>query len=121
MGFKAVAIEETSHFQIEKEDLPYIEKITSIYFYQEGVATYLCSFQPMSLLHYAYTSAWCKVGTPDDVRERINERYELCGGDDDYFDFHDIKSLPDQYDLGELDEDQTVEDLREFLMGNCVL
>ena len=116
--FKVVAMNETSFYNIDAGDAQYIERIDGVYMYNADAHTYVCSLDPAFWLQYLYTNVILSPDTPDDIREGIMMKYEMETGEDCYVAVRNVLLLKDQVEVGELAEDETEDDLREFLLGN---
>lgn len=121
----AAAIDETAHYTIEEEDKPFIERIVGVYFFDRNEYTHCCEVTPSHYLRYLSDSVRCKDDTPDDVRERIYELYEHCGGEDCYMHVSSVDRIPEKFKhhYGEPQdadaEDRGEGEVREHFQGNC--
>ena len=118
-NWHAVAIDVTRYFNIRDEDKPYVEKIDAVHFFDKNQHTHCCDLSPSYLLCGIYHTVHFPLNTPDDVRERLFERYELEGPDDCYMYCRDVERLkviplPKHHDSDE-------EEVREHLQGNHLI
>lgn len=121
-----VAIDETWGWSLAEEDKPFIEKMLGIYVYDANLYTYCCESTPSHFLHYLGDAAVLKGDVPEDVRERINERYEISyQGDSHYRHVSDVKAIAAKHRYGNVDgwedlDDRGEEIVHEYYRGNPV-
>jgi len=121
-----ISFDETVHWNIAEEDKPYIEKMMGVYFYDRSEYTYCCEVTPSYWLRHLGNVAYCRWDTPDEVRERIYDKYEIGGYDDScYMHVRVVEAIPAErkvrYGLvdGWADEkDRGEEQVREYWQGN---
>ncbi len=123
-----VALDETRHWNLAEEDRPFVKKMLGIYIFDRSTYTYCCEITPSYFLCYLGDVAVLKTDAPDDVRERINERYEcLYQGEDCYMHVRDVERIPEaqkkQYGdvpdwADEVDRGEAL--VREYYSGNPV-
>lgn len=115
--FYAVAIDETRYYQIEATDATHIECILGVYVYDASERTYCCELTPSHWLEPVYVAVHCKLDTPDDVRERIQEKYEFAGTlEGFYMHASKVAGLPLRKHYG---EGESIDEVREHYQGNC--
>ena len=111
-----VAFDDTRYFDIEEEDKPYIEKILTVYFFDSNEYTYCCELTPSYYLRFLNHVAYCNSDIPEDVRDRINERYELIQCEDAYM----YVSVVSRKETIVFDGEATEDEVREYWQGNPV-
>lgn len=96
-----VALDETAHYVIDPEDRPHIKRIEGVYLYDKGVRTHICSFSPSYWLVHMQDRVEL---TPRAARtlseieqDRLREKYEALGGEDNYFDCSFIDAFHAQW------------------------
>lgn len=82
--WRAVAVDETAHYQIDEEDRPFVEKILGVYLYDATERTFCCELTPSYYLRHVYDEVIVPLGTPDEDRNRVQEKYAYLGGEDCY-------------------------------------
>jgi len=112
-----IEIDETSSFNINREDAPFIKKIMGIYFFDKNEYTYVCEMLPSYFLRALGYSVHLKDGTPEDVAERLHSTYADCDSEDHYRHVSDINRLP-SVPYGDSDDPVTEDDAREYWQGN---
>lgn len=117
MKLKAIALDETKHWTFAEEDVPFIEKMFSVYCYEPESHTYLCESTPSLWLEFLYHTALLRKDTPEEVRERINERYELLVEDEGGCYMHENKVELLKAETKEI-ECEDFEDGRSYFQGN---
>lgn len=118
--WRCVGFNHTRYFNIAEEDRPYIEKIMAVYFFDKNEYTYCCELTPSYDMRFLHHTVHCDIDTPEDVRERINERYELVYDEDCYMHVSDVDKF-DNIAYGEVDEDTTEDNIREYWNANHVM
>jgi len=121
MGYKVVAVEEMSFYHIDEADQSLIERIEGVYFYNADEVTHICSLDTHYWLQYLYTNVIVAEGVDDDTRETLEMKYGQEPGQDDYHPTRSIDRIEGQVELEPPGEDETEDDLREFLQGNHVI
>ena len=133
-----VALDETSHYFIDKADAPFIKAIRGVYLFDRNCRTFCCEMTPSYYLIHLYDQVECQPGTSEDRAQQIYDAYENHGGEDCYVHCHTIegiikagdsprachlgtpayrtKSGPIPYD--EMNRDEQMESLRESYVGN---
>lgn len=113
-----VGFDHTKHFRIQEEDKPYIEKIVGAYFFDRNSYTYCCEITPSYDMRFLHHSVHFRdADTPDEIKDRIHERYEYEYAEDCYMHVRDVKDLK-SVAYGEVDEDTTEDDVREYWQSN---
>ena len=120
--WRLISIDETANFNILPEDQPFIKEIRGVYCYDATDATYICSAEKMRYTHGLRFDVYTHPNTPEDVRERLNERYEIEGPGEDYMParFTDYLAF---VPFGDIDDDDLENDdgasvVREYWQGN---
>ena len=121
----AVALNETRHYLIDPADKPYIDRILGVYILDRSERTHCCEITPSYSLEHVYDTVVASFDCPDDIRERLDERYAHLGGDDIYVHCSVIDALPaDRIRVWRGDDpiesdDEAMEHAREHFQGNC--
>lgn len=117
--WRAVSFDHTRFFNIQEEDKPFIEKILGVYFYDATERTFCCEITPSRFLHFLYYTVHMVLDTPEEVANRISERYEFERDEEGGFYMHcsAADSLP-FIPYGEADEDTNEEVVREHWQSN---
>jgi len=118
--FMAVAIDETSYFNIGEDEAPYIDKIFAVYAYDKNEVTRLCELDTSYYLHGVHHVVALKDGTPEHMVEIIHDKYESEYPDNIYRGSWRVDDMASQVDLSKrfADEDDNIEDVVEYLQGN---
>lgn len=119
--FKLVEIDETSHYQIDPEDRRFIYQITTVYLYDSSVQTFACTAEGAFEMHPLYVNVHMEAGLREDVVEDLQCRYGEEVGEACYMAAYTVEATTGQVEVGELKEDQTIDDLIEFYRGNHML
>ena len=118
--FIAVCLDETSSYNFDPEDVPFIDKMLGAYVYDPEERTHLCEFTPSYWLERLYCTALLKADVSDEVKGRIYDRYELNSNSEAgiYMHCSDIERLSaeDKHDAGEFED---LEEARDYLSSNC--
>jgi hypothetical protein len=121
--FHAVAIKETGYYRIDPEDAPFIKDIFQTYVFDMNERTFCCEITPSYSLEPVYTSVEFTTDTPDEVRERLSEKYECEPSDHSYMHCSRvqgyIKAHPDRHH--HYGEGESLDEAREFYQGNHVI
>ena len=130
-----IARDETLHYAIRPNHRKHISAIRGVYLFNRNEITHCCEITPSYHLIHLYdevilTDADCA----DDIREKLCEQYETCGGENIYVHCHEIDAKieankPNTVHIhGETgipyddsDYDEQIEGLREHFCGNHVL
>ena len=117
--FWAVALNVTSHYEIEEKDRPFIKSINDVFMYDQNTRTHLCEATPSYYLVYLYTFVLFVEGAPDEVVGEIEQRYCYEPTENSYLHCSDVEALPmrRQYDATGTEE-QSEELAREFWQSN---
>lgn len=126
--WQCVALEETQHWNLAEEDRPFIVKMMGVYIHDRSSYTYCCELTPSYFMIYLGDVAVLKHDTPDDVRERINEKYECSyQGESGYMHVRDIEAVAadQKVQYGPVadwadEEDRGESQVREYYQGNPV-
>ena len=135
-----VSFNETEHYFISEEHLPYIAQIRGIYFFNRNERTHVCEMTPSYwLMHVSDEVHLTEAGEAlsDDDKAKIYEAYEHEGGDDMYIHCHIVDSMIKMrgkkrrgkvYHYGktgasysEVSYDDQIDSIREYIQGNSVL
>ena len=120
----AIEIEETGNLNLGA--LPQVSGFWTVYMFDRNEVTRICSQDKHYFLTPLYINVqfWYEVSDAD--AERIQG--ELSGeiGDSDYFLESDIEKMIANgnariAEYGDLEEDETEDDVREYWQGNCPL
>ena len=112
---KAVVMDDTQHFNIPAEDVPFIKQVLCVYVYDPEEATHCCELTPSRWLETCYTTVVTSEDCPEDVRERLWEDYSTVYSDSCYMHCSDA----DRLESTEPREFDSLEDAREYFCGNC--
>lgn len=116
-----ISLNETHYYEIDPEDKILIKEINGIYFYDKNLNTFLCTSTPSYFLMALRNQVVCIDGVPEEIRDRLYEKYENAPMEDSYFECYGIDSISSdrkhEYDHPEKDK-QVV---REYYQGNWVL
>jgi hypothetical protein len=97
----------------------------TVYMFDRNEVTRYCSQQKLYMLKPLYNVVDFYPGVEDEEQESIREEHFYDAGDDDYFDEGMIERLIANgatiVEYGDLGEDETEEDVREYWQGNCPL
>ncbi len=134
----AVSLDETSYYQIDRADAPFIAAIHGVYVFDRNQATHCCELTPSYDLIYLYTCIHITLDTTDEKREELDQKYGHEGCEDIYVHCHTIDALITKGDRWKVrqygdvakhrrEEDGTAEEMhakemdsiREDLCGNC--
>ena len=100
LDIRVVSLDETREYQIDEQDKPYIEKIMGIYMYDKLQHTFCCELRPSYWLVHLYDqvilSAFGNELVSDEA-DKIYEKYENCGGTDNYYHVSSIDHIEDEY------------------------
>lgn len=115
----AVAFDQTYAWNIAEEDKPFIEKMLGVYFFNKNERTNCCELTPSYWFHFLHNIAVTTSDCPENVRERISERYEMSPDDDGGF-YAWCSRIKDMETVayGPIDDDETEDDIREYWQGN---
>ena len=123
-----VSLNWTQYYFLADEDKPYIKQIREVFLYDANERTHCCEFTPSYYLRHLYTAIIFTRDAPDDVQDRLDEKYAYCPTDDIYVHCHTVDDLPKDRevyyhygDTGVSYEDSSYEDQIEGLMEhfNC--
>lgn len=133
-----VALDETKHWNIPREDRRYIGKIIEVFFFNRNSYTYVAEITPSYYLIHAYNDVWFKRGS-DSKREELHTKYIYDSGvtnEDTYMHVGTVENYMKKhpkmvYHYGQSDADHDEEDresgdetrraedeVREWLNGN---
>lgn len=118
-GFKAVALDVTADYNIDPNDRPYITKILDVFVFDSGEHTYCCEGTPSYWLEPLYTTIHFAENTPDDIRDRLDDKYCHEATDGCYVHVSQVAAMSDQVNLPARVLAETLEDAREYWQGNC--
>ena len=98
-----IALDATEYWCIASEDAPWIDRIYSVYMIDRNERTHLCEYTPSNFCRFLYHRVELKgpEPVPDDVLDRINQRYELESADDTYTHVSTVQAF-----IGEHGEDK---------------
>lgn len=118
-----IALDETSAFSFAAEDSALIAKVEGVYFYDENEVTYCCSANKTHFLRGLRHSVTFKDhnAVPEATRERIQSLVEESYPEDGYFDFYEIKAIPETQKVRSDNTDWDEEQIRECWQGNHVI
>ena len=114
-----LCLDQTPYYTIPPDEVPFIEKIVGIYFYDASSRTYCCESTPSYWLEYIGDSVYFRPDTPDEKREELQEKYETCGGENCYMHCSDIDRLPAEQ-LNHYGTAENLDEVREYYQGNPV-
>lgn len=122
----AVRLDETYYYSIAAEDKPYITKIYGVYVYDPNEQTYCGELQPSYWLERVYdtiefsdTLLALVESEQDLIIDRLSERYENCTEDTSmYMHCRTVDGL-DSTNKKEYVDFETLEDMVEYIRGNC--
>jgi len=130
----AVALDETANYAIEEADRPYIKKIMGVYLLDRNQRTHCCELTPSYWLMHLYDQVvLTEAGQAlDEYAVDELQKYEYCGGEDIYVHCHSIDALIErnekwtvyhygdpEVDEDDVDYDDQIEGIQEYLCGNC--
>ena len=128
----AVAIDETEYYNISEADAPFIERILSVYLFDRNQQTNLCEMASSYFLTHLYDQVILVDDVDDCRREEIDDKYACQPVDDIYVHCITIDRLIEQDEsdviyhygatevsLDDVDYDDQMESVREYLCGNC--
>jgi len=115
--FWAVGLDVTDHFQIEDEDKPFISRIIDVFIYDKTEHTHCCELIPSYWLVYLNTFVLFEGEAPDEVHERVVERYCHVPTEDCYIHISDVDKLKDWH-VKFHGEAENLEEAREYWSGN---
>lgn len=118
-----VAIDETQFWNMDPEDLPFVEKIYGVYVYDASTYTYCCEFTPSYWLEFIENSFVFTSDTPDEVKDCILEKYSWAGGEGFYQHVYQVKAIPLKNHYGEPEDecnDRGADEVREYYQSNPV-
>ena len=132
---RVISLDETSYFNIDPADAPYIAEIRSGYFFDRNEVTHCCELTGSHYLIFISTSAILTDAgqeLTDEQKDELYEKYECYGGDDIYVHCHTIDRLIEKagrfehHHYGETgvsyeesDYAEQIEGLREHFCGNA--
>lgn len=129
-----VAFDETRNYRIAEKHRPLIQSIRGVYLFNKNEVTHCCELTPSYLLIHLYDEVVLAGEVSDELREKISEEYEHCGGDDIYVHCHTIEVDRGGHRPGwvhhygnpevsyeDSDYNEQMEGLREHFCGNHVL
>ena len=121
--YKVVRLDQTFLYNIDESDKKNIVSIENVFLYDYNTAHYLCSLEKNYLLIHLYTDVEFAPHVSEYERERLLDEYTSEGFDDVgiYIPSRQIDQIKTQRTLGELDDDQTEEELIEYLRGNWII
>lgn len=121
----AVRLNETRYWNLQDEDKPFVRKMWGVYVLDRNVRTFLCEATPSYGLSHLYDYAELDIDTPEEVRERIDERYDLGLSNmesDCYVHAHEIERLPSEdkilWSADGTAPPETADEVREYWQGN---
>jgi hypothetical protein len=112
----AVALNETSYYNIKSEDKPYIEKICGVYAYNSEEYTYCCELTPSYHLRYLYSYLVASREIDRYLYDALHDKYCFEGGDDMYLHCRSVKTNSTVKECGEYED---MDAACEHLQGNC--
>jgi hypothetical protein len=133
----AVALDETTNYEIDETDRPYIECIVGVYLFDRNQRTRCCELTPSYWLIHLYDQVrLTPAGQALDEYQldEIYQKYEYCGGEDIYVHCHSVERIiakanenpftvyhygDPEVDEDDVDYDDQMEGVREYLCGNC--
>ena len=137
----AVQFDETTDYNIEPEDRPYVRRILGAYLFDRNQRTHCCELTPSYYLIYLFTQVELTdagLALDDDARGVLYDRYEMEPSDDRYvhcgeinryletagranvFNYGDVAQHDLADEIADADERHNVEmeSIREDLCGN---
>lgn len=114
--WRAVGLDVTSHYHIDDEDKPYVERIIDTFFYDRTEHTHLCEMTPSYFLRYLSTFIVSKENTPEHVREHLDQKYCYEPTEDSYVHVSDVDRITEF--TATYGEDADEETVREYWSGN---
>jgi hypothetical protein len=115
--FWAVGLDVTRHYQIEDEDKPFVDKIIDVFIYNKNECTHCCELTPSYYLEYLETFVLFEGDVPDEVRERIDERYCHEPTEDCYAHTYFVDGLT-KWHVKFPGEAENLEEARDYWSGN---
>jgi hypothetical protein len=117
MLVNVVDVNETYNYNIHKEDSIFIKEVHTVYAYNPLEYTYCCELTPSHRLIYLYDYIIYRGESEatEDVRNDLDEKYCMQGGEDIYMHVSRVKNLTTK-ECGEFDD---MEAAREYLCANC--
>jgi hypothetical protein len=116
----AIELDETEYLN----NVPQVARLYTVYMFDRNLVTYICSQEKMYFLTPLYINIDFVDGVDEYEQDSIHS--DLCGytGDGDYYNARDIERLIETgeakfVEYGDLEEDETEDDVREFWQGNC--
>jgi len=127
----AIALDETDHYIISAADAPLIKQIRGVYLFDRNRRTHVCELTPSYWLIHLYNQIILVDNVDESRREELYEEYECYPSDDIYVHCSTIDKIlnggdssVDHYgftevSLDDIDYDNQMESVREYLCGNC--
>lgn len=119
----AIEIEETQYMGNSPEVARAVTRIWTVYKFDRNLVTHICSQDKHYFLEPLYINVEFRPDVSEEDRATINDNLTDLG-DGDYFLERDIERLIESgaaktAEYGDIDEDETEDDVREHWQGNC--
>lgn len=113
----AVGLDVTGHYRIAEEDRPHIRRIIDTFIYDRSTVTHLCELTPSYDLHFLHTEIEWEGFPPDEIRERLDERYAHEPTEDCYMHCSDIDRVKEMH--VPFGRPASEDEARDYWQGNC--
>jgi hypothetical protein len=116
--FWAAAFCDSDCCGIDDLDKKYIKEIYTVFLFDKNTVTHLCEVTPSYFLAFLYMSIVFADNTPEDIRDKLDNKYGREGLDDTYMHVRDVEKLETKL-IGNSNKFETFDDAKEYACGNC--